>query len=182
MARILIVLLPALLGITLLTDGHTSENRLERGLSTVKTVSMMIDMDKTKTAVASISEMLDDFHDAAAHADATRYFGHFAQNAVFLGTAPDERWTLEAFKKWAKPYFKRDVAWTYIALERHVQIGPDGKTGWFDEVVHNKTYGDLRGTGVVVWQNGKWKLAQYNLAFPIPNAKVESVLKILHSS
>ncbi len=132
-----------------------------------------------QAAGASISEMLDDFHDAAAHADGERYFGHFAPDAVFLGTAPDERWTLEAFKKWARPYFKRDVAWAYIALERHVQIGPGGTVGWFDEVVHNDTYGDLRGTGVVVRHDGEWKIAQYNLAFTIPNDKAKSVLNIL---
>ncbi len=128
----------------------------------------------------SISEVLDDFHDAAAHADEARYFGHFAQDAVFLGTDPTERWTLAEFRVWAKPYFARDEAWTYRAVERHIEIAPGGKVGWFDEVVRNKSYGDLRGTGVVLQVEGEWKIAQYSLTFMVPNEDAGAVLKIIN--
>lgn len=126
-----------------------------------------------------ITEMLDDFHDAAARADEERYFGHFAESAVFLGTDPAERWPLAEFRAWAKPHFERDSAWTYEAVERHVEVAPCGEVGWFDEVVRNARYGDLRGTGVVVLADGEWRIAQYNLTFLIPNDRAEAVLGII---
>ena len=48
--------------------------------------------DRERVAEAEIGRELDDFHDAAAHADEARYFGHFAAGAVFLGTDATERW------------------------------------------------------------------------------------------
>lgn len=128
---------------------------------------------------AGIAEMLDDFHDAAARADEVRYFGHFAKGAVFLGTDPAERWTLAEFRAWAAPFFERESAWVYKALERHIQVADCGTVGWFDEVVRNETYGDLRGTGVVVREGDVWKLAQYNLTFLIPNDDAARVLEII---
>ncbi|MBK7404137.1 MAG: nuclear transport factor 2 family protein [Phycisphaerales bacterium] len=127
----------------------------------------------------SIAQMLDDFHDAAAKADEGRYFGHFAENAVFLGTDPTERWTLPEFRAWAQPFFKRDSAWTYHAVERHVEVSKGGDVGWFDEVVRNDKYGDLRGSGVVVLDGSEWKIAQYNLTFMVPNDAADSVLKAM---
>ena len=131
------------------------------------------------TAADAIAEMLDDVHDAAAKADGDRYFGHFAEDAVFLGTDPAERWTIGEFRAWAEPYFQRDSAWVYHAVERHVQIAESGKVAWFDEVVRNDKYGDLRGTGVALLQKGEWKLAQYNLTFLIPNDDADKVLEII---
>lgn len=131
-------------------------------------------------ASGSIAEVLDDFHDAAARADEARYFGHFAEGAVFLGTDPTERWTVAEFRAWAKPFFKRDEAWTYRAIERHIDVAPSGEVGWFDEVVRNKSYGDLRGTGVVLRVGGEWKIAQYNLTFMVPNSDAEAVLGIIN--
>src|SRR6516162_8245242 len=52
-----------------------------------------------------VARELDDFHDAAAHADEARYFGHFAPDAVFLGTDATERWDLAAFGEYAHPHF-----------------------------------------------------------------------------
>ncbi len=41
---------------------------------------------------AAIDAVLDDFHEAAASADAERYLGHLADDAVFMGTDEWERW------------------------------------------------------------------------------------------
>ncbi|MCL4741071.1 MAG: nuclear transport factor 2 family protein [Phycisphaerales bacterium] len=129
--------------------------------------------------VEVIAETLDDFHDAAAKADAARYFGHFTPDAVFLGTDPTERWTVEAFRAWAGPYFERESAWTYHAVERHVSIGACGQVAWFDEVVRNEKYGDLRGTGVLALSEGRWKIAQYNLTFQVPNDVAGELLDLV---
>ncbi len=134
------------------------------------------------SAVDLIADMLDDVHAAAAAADSERYFSHFSERAVFLGTDPTERWPLAEFRAWAAPYFERGSAWTYRAVERHVDVAPGGEVGWFDEVVRNETYGDLRGTGVVVLEGGEWRLAQYNLTFTIPNEDAKAVLDLIRGA
>ena len=129
--------------------------------------------------IAPIAQALDSFHAAAAAADEERYFGHFAPNGVFLGTDPTERWPVEEFRAWARPHFASGKGWAYHAIERHIDIAPGGECAWFDEVVRNATYGDLRGTGVVLLLDGEWKIAQYNLTFLIPNDDAAAVLELI---
>ena len=43
-------------------------------------------------------------------------------------------------------------------------------TAWFEERLAHKRYGETRGTGVLVREAGTWKIMQYNLTKPIPNA------------
>jgi len=126
-----------------------------------------------------VAGVLDDFHAAAAQADAARYFSHFAPHAVFLGTDPGERWTLEEFKAFALPYFEKGRGWTYTRQSRHIQLGPDQQTAWFDELLHNASYGLCRGSGVLVKIGGEWKIAQYNLSIPIPNSVAQQIVTII---
>jgi len=118
---------------------------------------------------SAVAAALDDFHDAASKADGARYFAHFAPDAVFLGTDATERWTLAEFRAFAEPYFSKGRGWTYTPKERHVTIGPDGSTAWFDEILWNEKYGTCRGSGVLLKIDGAWRIAQYNLSIPIPN-------------
>ncbi len=120
-------------------------------------------------AQAAVAAVLDDFHAAASAADGPRYFGHFTPNAVFLGTDPQERWTIRQFRAYAEPYFEAGTGWTYRALERSVRIGSDGATAWFDERLDNDSYGQTRGTGVLVRRGAAWRIAQYSLSLPVPN-------------
>ena len=126
-----------------------------------------------------IGAVLDDFHDAATHADGDRYFSHFAPNAVFLGTDPAERWPLEVFRTYAAERFATGVGWTYVKTERNVEIGPDGTIAWFDELLENEKYGTCRGSGVLVRREGRWKIAQYNLTFTIPNDVALEVVDVV---
>lgn len=114
--------------------------------------------------------VLDDFHAAAAAADGARYFGHFAKEGVFLGTDAEERWTVAQFKAYAQPHFSKGKGWTYHPRSRNVSVSKDGATAWFDEMLDNAKFGICRGSGVLVRRDGKWKIAQYNLSVPIPNA------------
>lgn len=120
-------------------------------------------------AVAAVEAVLDDFHRAAAEADGDAYFGLFAAEGVFLGTDATERWTVDEFRAYAKPYFDQGRGWTYTPLERNVSISDDGSTAWFDERLHNDGLGETRGSGVLVRRDGAWKVAQYNLTIPVPN-------------
>jgi ketosteroid isomerase-like protein len=116
-----------------------------------------------------VRAVLDDFHAAAAAADGPRYFGHFTADAVFIGTDPAERWPLAAFRRFAEPYLAQGRGWTYHPGRRHVELAPDGGTAWFDEMLDNAKYGVCRGTGVLVRERDRWRIAQYALAIPVPN-------------
>jgi hypothetical protein len=112
---------------------------------------------------------LDDFHAAASAADEARYFGHFAADGVFLGTDATERWTVDAFRAFAKPHFDKGKGWTYRCLERHVGVDAASAYAWFDERLENEKLGECRGSGVLRRESGVWKVVLYDLTIPIPN-------------
>lgn len=128
---------------------------------------------------AQVAAVLDDFHDAAAKADFERYFGLFAPEGVFIGTDASERWTLEEFKAYAKPHFDKGKAWTYRPRDRHVDLSPDGKMAWFDEMLDHDKYGVCRGTGVLRKVGDKWRVSQYHLTVPVPNELMDRVVKMI---
>ena len=138
------------------------------------------------TAVADsrtqIHAMLDDWHDAAADADESRYFGAMAPEFVFLGTDATERWDVAAFREFAHPYFAKGKAWTFTPRDRHVILSPAGDVAWFDEKLDSASYGECRGTGVVRKIGNTWKVAHYNLTIPIPNDLSKSVVELIRKS
>ena len=128
-----------------------------------------------------VSAVLDALHEAASEADFDRYFGLYAAEAVFLGTDATERWTREEFMDYARPHFDAGTGWTYRMLERHVSIAPGGRTAWFDERLDNDGLGETRGSGVLVMEDGSWKIAQYNLTIPIPNEVAGDVVRTIRA-
>lgn len=132
-------------------------------------------------AVAAVEAVLDDFHDAASKADGDRYFGHFATDGVFVGTDATERWSVAAFRAYAEPHFSKGQGWTYTKTARHVRLGPDGRTAWFHEQLANAKYGAARGSGVLVLEEGRWRIAQYVLSFPVPNAVAGPVIELIRA-
>lgn len=120
-------------------------------------------------ARAAVSGVLDALHEAASEADFDRYFSLYAGESVFLGTDATERWTREEFMDYTKARFDTGTGWTYHMLERHIAIAPGGRTAWFDERLETANLGETRGSGVLVMEDGNWKIAQYNLTIPIPN-------------
>ncbi|HEY1253045.1 MAG TPA: nuclear transport factor 2 family protein [Thermoanaerobaculia bacterium] len=133
-------------------------------------------------ATGAVAAVLDGFHAAAAAADEEKYFAALAPNAVFLGTDATERWTKDEFRKFAHPYFARGKAWTYKATARWISFAPDRQMAWFDELLESPHLGTCRGSGVLVNSGGAWKIAQYNLSIPIPNALADAVVKQIADS
>jgi ketosteroid isomerase-like protein len=125
---------------------------------------------------ARVHAVLDDFHAAASAADEERYFVCMAPDVVYLGTDAGERWVGEEFRAFVHPYFSQGKGWTYLPSDRSVSISEDGRTAWFDERLHNKTYGECRGTGVLQLSDDEWKIEQYNLMIPIPNELAREVV------
>jgi uncharacterized protein (TIGR02246 family) len=128
---------------------------------------------------AAVAAVLDDWHRAAAEANEERYFGHFTADAVFLGTDATERWDRDAFRKYAHPHFAKGKAWSFKATRRAVTLGPGGDVAWFDEDLDTPNLGPARGSGVLVRVGKEWKIAQYNLSVPIPNALFPEVKKLI---
>lgn len=126
----------------------------------------------------AIAAVLNDFHDAASKADGKRYFAHFAPEGVFLGTDATERWNVEQFRAYAQPYFDQGKGWTYVPrpATRIIHVARGGETAWFDELLDNESYGECRGSGVLVRVDGAWRVAQYNLSVPVPNDLLKEVV------
>ena len=131
----------------------------------------------TVLAEQSIDQVLNRFHQAAANADGVTYFDLLADDGVFLGTDATERWTKQEFRAYAEPYFRQGKGWAYHSIERHISLSSDGKVAFFDELLTNNNYGKCRGSGVL-WKTAHgWKIAQYNLSVPLPNAIAKQLVK-----
>jgi hypothetical protein len=126
-----------------------------------------------------VAAVIDDWHAAAAAVDEARYFAHMSDDAVFLGTAPDERWTKAQFRAYAHPYFARGRAWSFRSVRRSVSFSADGTVAWFDEDLATPNLGPARGSGVLVEDGAVWRIAQYNLSVPIPNSVFARVKEII---
>jgi ketosteroid isomerase-like protein len=129
--------------------------------------------------ISEVDAVLNDLHDAASKADFNRYFSHFTEEAVFLGTDPSERWTVPEFRAYTEARFERGNGWLYVPKERHVFLSKDRSIAWFDEITESRKYGHMRGTGVLVRSQEIWKVAQYNLSKPIPNQLFRQIVDMI---
>jgi ketosteroid isomerase-like protein len=116
--------------------------------------------------------VLNDLHRLASEADFEAYFQLFTPDAVFMGTDATERWSVDDFRGYAAT----SSGWTYQVTERHLFLDEDGRTAWFDERLENASYGETRGTGVLLRTEGGWKITQYNLSIPVPNELAREVV------
>lgn len=132
--------------------------------------------DADSKAVAGV---LDDFHDAAAKGDKARYLAHMTEDGVFLGTDEWERWPKNPeFTDYVASRFKDSSGWSYRSVERNISLSASADTAWFDEVVFSDANGRFRGTGVLVKQNGSWKIAHYAMSFLVFNENWQKVIDL----
>ena len=54
-------------------------------------------------------------------------------------------------------------------------LSRNGELAWFDEDLATPNLGPSRGSGVLSKQGGHWRIEQYNLSVPIPNALMKAV-------
>lgn len=130
----------------------------------------------------AVGQVLDKFHQAATKADGKVYFQSFSKNGIFIGTDATERWTVTEFKAFAKPYFDKGIGWEYVPHDRNIDMNGDESVAWFDELLDNTSYGLCRGSGVLVKEDGRWKLAQYHLTIPIPNSLAKTFVKMINDN
>jgi ketosteroid isomerase-like protein len=143
-------------------------------LLTLPALCLSQERESTKAAV---NAALDAFHRAAAEADFARYSELMTAEVVFLGTDATERWQGREFRDFARPHFDDGSGWTYVPSERQVTLADDGNIAWFDEALQHVHYGRCRGSGVLVRDEQGWRIAQYNLSVPVPNALLPEVVQ-----
>lgn len=124
-----------------------------------------------------VDSLLTDWHDAAAKADFTTYFGLMSEESIFMGTDETEYWTKQEFIDYAKPYFDKGKAWTFRADTRRIYFNANLNVAWFDEELITENLGRCRGSGVLEKEDGLWKIAHYNLSLPIPNGIIRDVIQ-----
>ncbi len=125
-----------------------------------------------------ITAFLDDWHVAAAEANAEAYFGSIASSGVFLGTDPTERWTKEQFQEYAKEAFDNNRTWNFKPQKRFISFNDDFSIAWFDETL-DTWMGPCRGSGVIQKISGEWKIRQYNLAVTVNNDLMTDYIKLI---
>ncbi|HLP13706.1 MAG TPA: nuclear transport factor 2 family protein [Flavobacteriales bacterium] len=133
---------------------------------------------KTKEELSlQINELMNTWHKAAAVADEKVFFDFMMPGGIYLGTDKTENWTKEVFEEWSKKYFEKDKAWDFKPYDRHIYFTEDKSYAWFDELL-DTWMGVSRGSGVLKYENGTWKLMHYNLAVTVPNEKIKEFVKI----
>lgn len=162
MKRLFIVLLPLLFFFTL-------DSFAQQGIASAPTAS--------ETQKQEITNLLNRWHSAAGKANFDTYFSLMAEDAVFIGTDPTENWVKPEFMEWSRPYFERGRAWDFTAIERNIFTAEDCELAWFDELLDTQM-GICRGSGVVVKEDGNWKIKHYVLSIAIPNEKVKEVTNL----
>lgn len=123
----------------------------------------------------AISKVLDQFHQAAAEANAKEYLNSLTDDAIFLGTDASERWTKQQFTDFVLPYFNQGKGWLYVAKDRNINLLNQNTVAFFDEILENSKYGYCRGSGVLVQTTQGWKISQYSLSLLVPNGVTEQV-------
>ncbi len=81
-----------------------------------------------------------------------------------------------AVRIFSEPYFSKGRGWTYTPTEQNISLSKDGETAFFDELLLNENYGQCRGSGMLRLTAKGWKIAQYNLSIPLPNALAKDVV------
>ena len=124
-----------------------------------------------------MDSLMNKWHTDVAIFDFDNYFGFMAKDFIFLGTDPNERWSKLEFKNYCKPHFDRKSTWDFKTNWRNWYFSEDHKTAWFEESLDTQME-ECRGSGVLIKENGSWKIAHYNLAVVIENEKMKKFIRL----
>jgi hypothetical protein len=127
-----------------------------------------------------IHAFIDAWHEAAAKADGTLFFGSMADNSIYIGTDAKERWTKTQFESFAKPYFDKGKAWDFKPYDRDLHVTSDKKYVWFSELL-TTWMGTCRGSGILRKTSKGWKIEQYHLSVTVPNEIIKDFISLVDS-
>ncbi len=125
----------------------------------------------------TLNQIINLWHQNAANAVFDAYFGITTDDFIFLGTAPEERWTKNEFMEFCRPYFDKKTTWDFTPSNRKWNFSSDGNTAWFDEQL-DTWMESCRGTGILSKIDGEWYLAYYNLHVLIENEKIKPFIEL----
>ncbi len=125
-----------------------------------------------------INDLIDAWHVAASKADATTFFNSMDDNAVYIGTAKEERWTKTQFVAFAQPYFDAGKAWDFKPYDRDLHVTSNGQHAWFSELL-TTWMGVCRGSGTLHKTKDGWKIDQYHLSVTVPNEIIKDFITLV---
>jgi ketosteroid isomerase-like protein len=128
-----------------------------------------------------INLFIDNWHLAAAKANANVFFGSMDEDCIYIGTDASERWTKTAFETFAKPYFDKGKAWDFKPHNRDVHVTNEGDFVWFSELLET-WMGVCRGSGVIKRTPNGWKIKQYHLSVTVPNNIIQDFISLVKTS
>ncbi len=128
--------------------------------------------------VSTINAFVDNWHQAAASANASLFFDSMDENGIYIGTADHERWTKSEFVSFAKPYFDKGKAWDFKPYDRNLHVTSDGQYAWFSELL-TTWMGVCRGSGILHKTSSGWKIDQYHLSVTVPNEIIKDFITLV---
>jgi hypothetical protein len=141
-------------------------------------ITMTLQYAAGQKADQELNTFIDNWHKAAAEADAKTFFGSMAENSIYIGTDATERWNKTEFFKYAKPYFDRGKAWTFKAYDRDLHVTSDGSFAWFSELLTTR-FGVCRGSGMIRKTGQGWQIEQYHLSVTVPNDLINDFISLV---
>jgi hypothetical protein len=131
-----------------------------------------------QTDEEKVNTFIDNWHRAAAEANAEIFFSSMGDDCIYIGTDASERWTKAEFETFARPYFEKGKAWDFKPYERRVHVTNDGKTVWFSELL-TTWMGVCRGSGIALKTKSGWKIQQYHLSVTVPNEIIKNFISLV---
>jgi hypothetical protein len=131
---------------------------------------LMLALAGSVHAQDSPDSTLDALHKAGADANQPAFTALLAEDVIFLGMDGANRLEGAAARNFVRDSFASGKAWTYNSSLREIRLSGDGSVAWFDEALEHDRRGNGRGTGVLIREGGGWKVAQYSLTMPLPDA------------
>jgi ketosteroid isomerase-like protein len=124
-----------------------------------------------------LSLLIREWYYAASEGKVEEFLEYFSRNedTTYIGTDPNEVWYgYQQIKENIEENFKTYGKWT--VMSKNLLVHRIGDAAYFtDEVELSARFGessiadDARMSGVLILENGKWKIAQVHFSFGIPN-------------
>jgi len=130
---------------------------------------------KKKNNPKTLDLLMNQWHNDVATFNLDSYFNFMSDTFIFLGTAPEERWTKTEFYDFSKPFFDKKRTWDFKTNSRIWYFSDNGKMAWFEESL-NTWMEECRGSGILVFKDETWKIAHYNLTVLIENEKMNDFI------
>lgn len=128
-----------------------------------------------------ITALLNTHHRATATKNVAMLKNCFVPRGQFIGSDDSEHWPVEEY---ADRLADTESGWDVTeCLGRSIYAVGTNKppSAFFFEIMRHAKYGVMRGSGVVVKEDGDWMIVQYVLSFSVPNKVVDdtNILELL---